>query len=254
MIASLPMYDFPEVREATDGLWRAIAKRLGTDIALSRELDWTAAWSRPNLLFSQTCGYPFTHALAGQLRYVATPHYAADGCVGPNYSSILFAREAVPLESFQNTIAAFNNRDSMSGMLALQLVFAPLAQEGRFFSNAIETGGHLASLAAVQSAEADVCAIDCVTVAYARRYRPTALAGLQEVGRSQQVPGLPYVTREDSAADVQRVLRDVFEDPATQAHRDALLLNGLSVLGSNAYAIIPTLETEMLNRDGLVLW
>ena len=86
-------------------------------------------------------------------------------------------------------VAAVNTPDSMSGMLALKLVFAPLAEQGRFFSRAVETGGHLASLAAVQSGDADVCAIDCVCVAMAKRYRPSALEGLVEIGRSPSRAG-----------------------------------------------------------------
>ncbi len=45
--------------------------------------------------------------------------------------------------------AAFNTRDSMSGMLALKLVFAPLAGRRRFFAGAIETGSHVGSMRAV---------------------------------------------------------------------------------------------------------
>ena len=175
MIASLPMYDLPEARGATDQFWAALADALGIDLPLARVGDHTIAWQRPDLIFSQTCGYPFTHAFAGKLTYVATPHYDADGCEGPDYCSILFAREAAPLERFRGKIAAYNNPDSMSGMLALKLVFAPLAQAGRFFENAVETGGHAASLAALQNGIADVAAVDCVTVALLRKHRPQAL-------------------------------------------------------------------------------
>ena len=66
-----------------------------------------------------------------------------------------------------------------------------MRDDGRFFARAIETGGHLNSLAAVREGRADVCAIDCVCVALARRYRPEALEGLVEIARSPAVPGLP---------------------------------------------------------------
>ena len=89
-------------------------------------------------------------------------------------------------------------------MLALKLVFAPHARDGRFFSRAIETGGHLNSLAAVRKGLADVCAIDSVCVALARRYRPEALEGLVEIARSPAVPGLPWITR---AGDPVRCVR-----------------------------------------------
>ena len=142
------MYDWPEVREATDEFWAAMARRLGSDVRLSRPEDFAAAWTRDDLLFSQTCGYPFTHALKGKVSLVATPHYGCDGCDGPFYSSIVFAREQRPLDAFRGAVAAVNTPDSMSGMLALKLVFGPYAEQGRFFGRAIETGGHLKSLAA----------------------------------------------------------------------------------------------------------
>jgi ABC-type phosphate/phosphonate transport system substrate-binding protein len=248
------MYDFPEVRPAAEAFWQAIAKRLGVSVPLSQPEDWTAAWRRSDLLFSQTCGYPFTHEYAGKLKLVATPHYAAPGCDGPFYCSILLARELRALPEFRGRIAAFNNRDSMSGMLALKLMFSPFAKQGQFFSRAIETGGHLASLAALQKGEADVAAIDCVTVAYARRYRPQVLAGLVEVARSPQVPGLPYVTIAGDVGKLRSALVDAFADPALKDTREALLLDGISMLNETDYSVIPLLEGSIAENGGLSLW
>jgi ABC-type phosphate/phosphonate transport system substrate-binding protein len=253
MLATLPMYDFPEVRDATDAFWAAIAKEYGVSGGLTRNADWTAAWRNPDLLFSQTCGYPFTHEFKGILRYVATPHYTADGCEGPNYCSIIFARESKPLAAFRGSVAAINNRDSMSGMLALQLVFAPFAVGGSFFQNTFETGGHVASLQAVQSAKADVCATDCVTVAYLKRYRPAALSGLVEVGRSPSVPGLPFITRYGGSLNLRIALDVVLSDPDTKVVCEALMLSKISELPAKSYGIITTLEVKMLSQGGLTL-
>ena len=253
MIAALQMYDWPEVREATDLWWKCVAGHLGIDLPLSRPDDFTAPWFRDDLLFGQTCGYPFTHALKGQVRLVGTPHYAADGCDGPNYCSIVFAREAGPLETFRGRVAAVNTPDSMSGMLAVKLVFAPLAEGGRFFTRAVETGGHLASLAAVQRGQADVCAIDCVCVAMARRYRPAALEGLVEIARSPEVPGLPWITRAGDVAALRTALRKAFADPALAEVRDALLLGGFSELPVTAYDRITGLEAAIERSGGLRL-
>lgn len=247
------MYDFVEARPATEAFWRAIAGRLGVSVPLSQPEDWTAVWRRPGLLFSQTCGYPFTHELAGKLKLVATPHYAAPGCDGPLYCSILMARERRSLPEFRGTVAAFNSRNSMSGMLALKLAFASLAENGVFFARAIETGSHLASLAALQSGKADVAAIDCVTVAYARSYSPGSLAGLVEVGRSPQAPGLPYVTNWPGVERLRAALADVFADLALKDVRDALLLGGFSILNETDYAAIPGLEEQVEKAGGLTL-
>lgn len=253
MIAALQMYDWPEVRAATDQWWQGIARHLGADIPLSRPEDFTAPWFRDDLLFAQTCGYPFTHALAGQVAYVATPHYAAEGCDGPHYRSILFARQAKPLEAFRNGVAAVNTPDSMSGMLALKLVFAPLAEQGRFFARAVETGGHLASLATVQRGEADLCAIDCVCVELARRYRPSALEGLTEIARSPMVPGLPWITKAGDPQSIRHALRRAFDDPELAAARAALLLKDASVLPTSAYGRITELEDAMQKAGGVAL-
>ncbi|PZF77816.1 phosphate ABC transporter substrate-binding protein [Aestuariivirga litoralis] len=253
MIAALQMYDWPEVREATDRWWKAMADGLGVQVALARPAEFTDPWFRDDLLFAQTCGYPFTHALKGKVDYVGTPHYAADGCDGADYRSIVFAREGRPLEGFRGSVAAVNTPDSMSGMLALKLVFAPLAEQGRFFGRAVETGGHLASLAAVQAGRADVCAIDCVCVEMARRYRPSALEGLVEVARSPQVPGLPWITRAGDVGKIRMALRQVFADPALAEVRAALLLTGFSELPLSAYDAITEREAAMERAGGLRL-
>ena len=257
MIASLPMYDFDELRDEIDALWAAIGGKLGVSIPLDRDPDHMAAWRRPDLLLSQTCGYPFTHAFKGRLRLVATPHYGVDGCEGPYYQSMIFAREARPLASYAQARAAMNNDDSMSGMLALQLVFAPYAQGGRFFSEVIETGGHSRSLMAVRDGRADVCAIDAVCTAFAKRYRPDLLEGLIEIARGPMVPGLPFVTAGDAddaqVAHLRRALSDVFADPALAPIRERLFLAGLSFLEADAYELIPDLERGMEKTGGLIL-
>jgi ABC-type phosphate/phosphonate transport system substrate-binding protein len=247
------MYDWPEIRGDTDRFWAALARELGVSVELWRGADYVAPWHNPDLLFSQTCGYPFTHALRGQVKLVATPHYAADGCEGPNYRSILFAREVKPLSAFRGAKAAYNSADSMSGMLALKLAFAPYAERGRFFGEAIETGNHIASLRALQIGEADVCAIDCVCVEMVKRYRPSQLDGLHEVGRTPLVPGLPFITRLGDAMNIRAALLRVLADENLQATRSRLLLSGASILADQEYEKIVELENAMELRGGVQL-
>ncbi|MCZ7598487.1 MAG: hypothetical protein M5U09_13265 [Gammaproteobacteria bacterium] len=66
-------------------------------------------------LFSQTCGYPLTHALAGLVRLVATPCHAAPGCDGPRYRSLLIVAaesRAETLDGLRSMRCAFNDTDS----------------------------------------------------------------------------------------------------------------------------------------------
>jgi ABC-type phosphate/phosphonate transport system substrate-binding protein len=255
MTVSLPMYDWPEVREATDAWAGGVLRHLGrAGIELDRNPDYFAGWRKDDLVFSQTCGYPFTHEFRGKLSYLATPHYAAPGCAGANYCSLIFARGQRPLADFRGSRAAVNNPDSMSGMLALKLVFAPHAQEGRFFASVLETGGHVGSMIAVRDGRADICAIDAVCVALARRYRPDYLEGLVEVARSPMVPGLPFVTASGrDPAELRSALVRAFGDPALAQARESLFLDRHSILAESSYDLILELEREMEEAGGLEL-
>ena len=247
------MYDWPEVRGATDAWWRGLSRHLGVALELDRNPDHFAAWRRGDLYFSQTCGYPFTHEFKGLLKYITTPHYAVPGCERANYCSFILARVDQPLDSFRGGIAAVNNPDSMSGMLALKLAFVPFAREGTFFASAIESGSHVKSMIAVRDGLADVCAIDAVCVAMARRYRPDYLEGLVEIARSPSVPALPYVTRTGNIDAMRTALVAAFADLELQVCSEQLFLNGHSVLRPNAYERITDLELEMQKAGGLEL-
>lgn len=258
MLASLPMYDWPEIRAATDAWWAGIARHAGLGFPLSRVDDYAGHWRRDDLVFSQTCGYPFTHGLAENLTLVATPHYETEGCAGPDYLSFVFARERPEqLSGLAGAIAAVNTPDSMSGMLALKLVFGPFARGGKFFRSAVKTGSHVASLQAVREGTADVCAVDAVCVGLARRHRPDYLEGLVEIARSPSVPGLPYVTSARTDASLRKRLHEALAaavaDPSLAECRAALLISGISTLGPKDYDIITKLERECEARGGLDL-
>src|SRR5689334_3502720 len=142
----------------------------------------------------------------------------------------------------------------MSGMLALKLIFAPHARQGRFFSRVIETGGHIGSMIAVRDGEADICAIDSVCVALARRYRPDYLEGLVEIARSPMVPSLPFVTVGGrDPAQLRVAFAGAFADPELAVARETLFLDSHSVLADDAYDIILDLERRMEDAGGLTL-
>ena len=244
-VASLPMYDWPELKESTDAFWQGLAKHAGLIGSLDRATHYVDLWRNPKLDFSQTCGYPFTHEFNGLLSYVATPHYVCSGCNDGSYSSFIFARETKQLQEFHGKIAAVNAMDSMSGMLALKLVFAPWLQNGEFFERKIITGGHLNSLKAVREGNADVCAIDAVCAALAQKYRPQVLEGLVMIAQSPMVPSLPFVTRVRNPDHLRIALEKTFSDPELKTAREDLLMHGFSNLGAGAYDRITTLEKNL---------
>jgi ABC-type phosphate/phosphonate transport system substrate-binding protein len=243
--ASLSMYDWPEIREHTDAFWAGLQRHAGLHIELERVSSYSDPWRDQNLIFSQTCGYPFTHEFKCLLRYVATPHYVCAGCNDATYSSFIFARNALPLEDFRGKIPAINSMDSMSGMLALKLAFAPFVKGGEFFERKLITGGHLNSLQAVREGNADVCAIDAVCVALAEKYRPDILEGLVKIAQSPMVPSLPFVTRAGDPDQLRIALTKTFADPELKTNLEALLMNGFSNLGAGAYDRITDLENNL---------
>jgi ABC-type phosphate/phosphonate transport system substrate-binding protein len=264
--ATLPMYDLPEAAEATAELWRGLARHFRQagieDVPddLTRNPKLPAHWISPDLLFSQTCGYPLRHAVIGKLQLVATPCYDAAGCEGSSYRSILLVQgssRARSLAELQGARAAFNGTDSQSGYNALRFMVAPLARGGRFFGEVVETGSHAASLAAVAAGRADLAAIDCVSLALFRRYHREAVKEVRELCLSPAAPSLPYVTA--GGSDVDRVarlrsgLRAAMADPALAAARGALLLKDIMLLPDSAYERIDEMEQAAIVRGYPVL-
>jgi len=254
MLASFAMYDFPEVRAATDAWWRGLAsalRRAGLEAvpeALTRDAD-IDVWHSHDLLLSQTCGYPLTHALAGVVELVATPVYSANGCSDADYCSLIVVSEDNPasdLEDIRGAVCAYNDRQSHSGYNALRAAIAPLAGGSAFFSRVVESGGHPDSIEFVASGRADVCGVDCVTHTLLANNRPNALAGTRVLGVTESAPGLPYVTRVGVGEEYMSRLRDglqsAFEDPQLADTRTTLLLAGMRVLGHDAYQRIDDME------------
>ena len=254
LIAALPMYDFPDVADANDALWAAIAKRLlenGIEAPrmLARVGDIEAQWRDPNLIFGQTCGYPYVAELRETVALIATPHYVFPGCEGPYHRSLLIRRCADPrreLASFRGARAAINGWTSNSGMNLFRATIAPLAGGAPFFSAIVVTGSHAASMGALAEGRADIAAIDCVSFGLVARAEPDLVARLAVAAESPPSPGLPFVASGRLAAAtldaVRAALFDVLADPAQGGARAALGLAGASVLTSADYKRVLDIE------------
>ncbi len=259
MIAALPMYDLPELREATDLFWQGLRGHLAaaglTDIPreLTLPQEFYAHWRAPDLLLSQTCGYPLTHELKGQVRYLATPGYAAPGCTGTTYRSFIIVRDADDIKrgvELSGRVAAFNSTDSQSGCNILKFYLAHLGIANGLLREAIESGGHRKSVALVKAGLADFCAIDCVTWTLLTAVAPEEVAGLRILDQTAAAPCLPFITSRDmpveNIASLRTGLMAAFSDPDLDDCRDLLLLESVAVLDEDAYDVIP--EQEMAAR------
>lgn len=199
MIASLAMYDFGPAMAANDRLWTLIRSALqdrGIDApqALTRgEAAYWPAWQSPDLLLSQTCGYPFRARLHDQVTYVGTPDYGVEGCLPGHYRSVFVVRRDDPrqtLAEFDGARFAYNEALSQSGWAAPQ---THAARAGIRLPATVQTGGHRLSAAAVAEDRADIAAIDAVTYALMQATDPAA-ADLRVLGLTDPTPGLPVIT------------------------------------------------------------
>lgn len=241
-IACLPMYDFPPLREAHDALWAALAARLAAagvaavPPALTRRMDHIESWLHPGLLLGQACEYPLAMRYDGRVSLVATPRYSAEGCQGARYRSAVIVRAADRAGGFRDLRGrrcAVNERDSNSGMNLLRAAVAPFAGGERFFSSVTFTGSHLASATQVADGRADVASIDCVSFAHFRRLYGELTAQLRVLDWTASSPSLPLITAastdDRTLSQLRQALLGVAEDPALEAVRERLLLDGFDV-------------------------
>ncbi|MBN36143.1 MAG: phosphate ABC transporter substrate-binding protein [Rhodospirillaceae bacterium] len=268
MLTSLPMYDLEPLREATDAWWSCLARALrgcGFDPVPERLDrgdfgDRFAHWSAPDLLLSQTCGYPLTHDFADKVRLVATPCYDTPHTQGADYCSVVLVKQGDPadgLEALRGRRVAVNGFDSQSGFNALRALIAPLARDGRFFGATIETGRHHLSLEMVAQGDADLCAIDCVSYALMADTMPEAIAATRILTTTSHAPSLPYVTaNERSDAEVsalQDALNNAVADPDSAAPRKRLRLTGFAMLERSSYDRIDAMEQQAIDQGYGVL-
>ncbi|MDP2122296.1 MAG: PhnD/SsuA/transferrin family substrate-binding protein [Hoeflea sp.] len=233
-IASLPMYDWPEIRPATDALWAGIRDQLsrrGLDApaTLDRSADPEPLWTDPGLILSQTCGYPFATRLTGRAVLVGTPAHAATGAGPGRYFSVLVARKGeVPDGSgdLAGKRFAFNTRHSQSGFAAPVRLLAAGGHVS--LPPPLETGAHRASIRAVAEGTADWAAIDAVAWELARRHDPSA-RDLVVFARTPETPGLPLITslvHADGADAIAAAVEAAIHALEPEV-REAVLLTGL---------------------------
>ena len=198
MIASLPMYDRPELAWATDRLWQLIRAELSekgihAPLSLVRAADYRTVWLRDDLLLSQTCSLPFRTVLAGRVHLVGTPDCGLRDCPAGYYQTILLARandDRQRLPEFHSAVLAFNSTDSQSGWAAPLEV----ATEHRIsFRGLLESGCHRGSVEAVANGLADLAGVDVFSWRQMQKLDHFARR-VRVVGQSRCTPGLPLIT------------------------------------------------------------
>ncbi len=257
MRAALPMYTFDPAANAE--LWWAIAAALQAEgIAdvpdqLEEPEDYFAHWLAPDLVLSQACGYPLVSRLKRNVTVIGTFVYGAEGCDGQRYASAFIApvgHSGRALTDFRGARVAYNGTDSQSGYNCLRYAIAPLADGKPFFLETVETGAHYRSLQAVAGGEADLAAIDCVSLAGFLKHEPELRAKIRIIGWSERVPGLPIITHGsadvDRGAAMRRALANVAGDPDLADIRARLFIKGFQPLDFEDYTVITAMEAAAM--------
>jgi ABC-type phosphate/phosphonate transport system substrate-binding protein len=206
MIASLGMYDFGAASAANDRFWALIrdglrARGIAAPEALTRgDAAFWPAWEAPDLVLSQTCGYPFRTRLHDHVTYVGTPDYGLEGCPPGHYRSVFVVRADDPrptLADFDGAPFAYNEALSQSGWAAPQTHAAGL---GLRLPPVLQTGGHRLSAAAVAGGHADIAALDAVTYLLMTDNEPGLAGALRVIASTMPTPGLPFIAAHGAPA------------------------------------------------------
>ncbi len=242
MIASLGMYPFAHLHAAYDELWSAIRSRLGdAPGALDRDIELHAAWSRPDLLLGQTCGWPLVQQLAGEVAVVGAFDVAVPFASGGRYRSVLVASKPLGVDEWKadpHTVVAMNNPDSLSGWVSMQWAW------GGVPANVLTTGGHALSMRAVAAGEAHLASIDAMSFAFLTETEPTVGGRVHVIGHGPSVPSLPLVMAAalaDRRDEVRAAVAAAVADPALAEACARLRIRGFVPFGFEDYASLPEL-------------
>jgi ABC-type phosphate/phosphonate transport system substrate-binding protein len=179
------MYDFPELASAHERLRDRFLARMGAGTAYG------------DVGLTQICGYPLITSLSGAYAVIGAPVYDLPLSRPSAHRGLVVVATDSPYETIadlRGTRFAYNAPDSNTGTNLPRRLFAPLSLSGRFFSDTLETGSHIASLAAVTIGDAAAASVDSVTFAVLAAHRPTALAGVRVLAMTAASPLPPFVT------------------------------------------------------------
>lgn len=239
-LAALPLYDWPEIRDATDGLWAALVTRLraaGLEApeALDRARDSRALWTDPALLLSQAD--PFAHVAgdASATRIICAPVYEAEGCGAGKVAAVILARRDGPEElgDIAGAPIAVASAQSLHGRPALLDALGPEA-----VGPTIAAGSARAAIRAVAAGEAQAACVDALSWALAQEHEPEA-AALAPLGWTDPLPAPPFVTsaltETGARARIRAAIVETLVDPQSESLRRALRLARIVALADPDY-------------------
>jgi len=197
MIASLMMYQRPQLEDVHNRYWALIRENLAayginSPEALSQDAEEFSVWNDPELVLSQTCGMPYRNDLHDKVTLIGTPDFALHKCEPGYYRSAFIIRKSDQrdtLPAFRQAVFAYNQQFSQSGYAA---PFQHLKTFGFWFNDRLHTHQHLQSARAVATGRADIASLDAVSWRLMQEYEDFA-SDLRVLEWTQPTPGLPYI-------------------------------------------------------------
>ncbi len=213
-VAAFPMYMRPELVPAFDALWLCLRQALrergidAPDKLTDAGTDLLGFWSRPDLLISQTCGYPYRHFLKERVRLVGTPDFGLPGCEPGYYHSAFVVRRDDPrqsLSAFDGAVFAYNDLHSQSGYAAPMIA---ARRAGVRFLGKRQSGAHVASAQMVLHGQADIAGLDAISWRHMEQFDDWA-SDLRVLAWTEPTPGLPFITAAAALTqDISNSLRE----------------------------------------------
>lgn len=208
MLATMPMYDWPEVWAENDNQWAKMrdalrAEGLDAPEKLNREIGYTDSWTRPDLVLGQACGLPFVKELLGKVSLIGAVKMDLEGCAPGQYNShiIVHQNSDLTMDDLAGRKYAYNTACSQSGL-------ACLVKMGLTGGDALESGGHRASIKMIAEGHADFAAIDAQSWKLARDFEPSA-GGVRIIGQTKPTPAPVWIAAKGADVETYRSALDV---------------------------------------------
>lgn len=237
MIASLPMYDWPELQPANDRLWQLIAANLAdAPAALTRSDDLWGQWLSPDLLLGQTCSLPFATRLKGRVALVGTLDLGLPKCPAGHYNSVIVAHKDadLPTEPLTTRIA-INEDSSQSGWGAL---WQEARRRDATLGPVTATGAHRASVGAVAAGLADIAIVDANSWRLAKCFDAHTNA-LEVIGHTPPTPSLPLITAKTNRVGELRAAITAAIPRLSADDRSVLGVRSLTMMADATYFAVP---------------
>jgi ABC-type phosphate/phosphonate transport system substrate-binding protein len=247
---SLPMYNLPEMQQVNQAFWSAIRQEAARDggADFTPDVDFARkpvpdAIERETL-FTQVCGYPLNTIFKGQAWLLGAPVYSVEQCVGATHVGVFVVHRDAPygtLNDLKGCRFVYNSRHSNSGMNLPRRAIADIARGMRFFGSVVETHSQPSNIEHVANRTADATCVDCVTYAFARKYRSEMAERTRILAVTPRSPSIPFVTSIDAPVEYRERLANalfrVVRDPQWSRIRSGLMLTDIIPVTMEDYAV-----------------